>query len=51
MAMIIAAFNISKAKDEFGNDVEVLREFTTANGLRLVATNQIETCYLRESDC
>jgi len=28
MAMIIATFNISKAKDEFGNDVEALTEYT-----------------------
>ena len=33
---------ISKAKDEAGNEIEILQEFTTANGLRLVDSAQIE---------
>jgi len=33
MAMVIAAFDISKVKDEFGNDVELHNEYTTASGL------------------
>ncbi len=41
MAMIIAAFDISKAKDEFGNDVEIPIEYTTASGTRFVAVEQM----------
>lgn len=35
--MIIASFDISKAKDEFGNDVKVDIEYTTASGTRFVS--------------
>ncbi len=40
MAMVIASFDISKAKDELGNDVEPQNEYTTASGLRFVVIDQ-----------
>ena len=36
IAMMIASFDISKAKDEFGDDVKVDVDFSTASGTRFV---------------